>query len=410
MSGEANSLRVWFPSDPSWRQAAGQQRTLAGRVKGVRHGAMLLCDALVGVRVQFAEGVPPPPEDALVRVVGYVRGDELCGAQVQLVQPRSPEAEAMREHGRLFEHGVGRNLVLRAAALRAIRDWFDREGFVEVDTPQRVVSPGLDLHLDAFESGDRYLVTSPEYQMKRLLVGGMPRIYQLVHCFRDGERGAWHASEFLMLEWYRAFAEMHDVVADTERLIAHIATRANGAPWLVVDGRRIGVAAPFERIAVGAAFERFAGIPAAEAIRMATEAEDEYFRVMVERVEPGLAAVDHGVVLDAFPAPHASLARLHPSDPRVCERFEVYVAGRELCNGFGELTDPVEQRDRLQRDQRARARAGKPVYPIDEEFVRALQEGMPPSAGNALGVDRLLALCVGAGSLADVLALPDPLP
>src|SRR5205814_6905491 len=132
-----------------------------------------------------------------------------------------------------------------------------------------------------------------------------------------------------------------------------------------------------------------AGIPADDAIRLATSDEDRYYRVLVEEVEPALAREPRPVFVVDYPAPHASLARLKPSDPRVCERFELYAGGVELCNGFGELTDPEEQRRRLLRDQESRRAAGKPVYPIDERFLAALEEGLPPSAGNALGVDRL---------------------
>jgi elongation factor P--(R)-beta-lysine ligase len=170
----------------------------------------------------------------------------------------------------------------------------------------------------------------------------------------------------------------------------------------------VDIGAPFERLSVAAAFERYAGIDEARALAMAKDDEDRFFRLLVERVEPKIARSARPVFLVGYPATQASLARISPADPRVCERFELYVGGVELCNGFGELTDPDEQRRRLERDRAERARLGKPVYPIDERFLAALSEGMPRSAGNALGVDRLLALCLGERTIGDVMGFPRP--
>ena len=133
---------------------------------------------------------------------------------------------------------------------------------------------------------------------------------------------------------------------------------------------------------------------------------ESYFRLLVEKVEPALALERAPVFLVDFPIAQASLARAKPSDSRACERFELYLDGVELCNGFGELTDPNEQRRRLVSDQEARRSLGKPVYPLDERFLAALEEGMPPSAGNALGLDRLIALCRGEREIARVMPFP----
>jgi lysyl-tRNA synthetase class 2 len=157
---------------------------------------------------------------------------------------------------------------------------------------------------------------------------------------------------------------------------------------------------------VAEAFARFAGVREAEVFRLARDDADAFFRLLVERVEPELAAATTPVFLVDYPIEHASLARAKPSDRRVCERFELYLGGIELCNGFGELTDPDEQRRRFLRDQDARAAAGKPIYPIDERFLAALAEGMPPSAGNALGIDRIVALCLGVPEIAGVMPFP----
>ena len=173
-----------------------------------------------------------------------------------------------------------------------------------------------------------------------------------------------------------------------------------------VEGVRVNLAEPFERITVAEAFARFANVEGDAAIAMASEDEDRFFRLLVDEVEPALSRLGKPVFLTDYPAPFASLARLSPKDPRVAERFELYVGPLEVCNGFGELTDPVEQRERFVRDQAHRREQGKAVYPLDERFLAALAEGMPPSTGNALGVDRLVALGLGARSIGDVTSFP----
>lgn len=287
---------------------------------------------------------------------------------------------------------------------RDVRGFFDSRAFIEVHTPVIVPSPGLDLHLDAFEiagareSAPRYLATSPEYQMKRLLAEGWCRIYQLGPCFRREERGASHNPEFTMLEWYRASADVSEVLADTEQLVASI----TGGTVRLGD-RAIDVRPPLERLSVCEAFARYAGWSRDETLNMAAHDEDRYFRCLVERVEPALESIDHGVFLVDYPASQASLARTKPRDPALAERFELYVAGLELCNGFGELVDSVEQRRRLVRDQDRRRARGLPMYPLDERFIESLDR-LPPSAGNALGFDRLVALACGTTAIAGVMA------
>ncbi|MGH7439629.1 MAG: EF-P lysine aminoacylase EpmA [Polyangiaceae bacterium] len=304
-----------------------------------------------------------------------------------------------------------KRLAERAAARAEARRFFDSRGFLEVETPLMVPSPGLDVHLDAFEvdvGGEataprppRWLITSPEYQMKRLLAEGWTRIYQLVPCFRRGERGALHNPEFTMLEWYRAGAGVADVMRDTEQLVAAVT-----GGEVRVEGRVVDVRPPFEHVSVCDAFARHAGWSREQTLDAARDDETRYFRAMVERVEPALAAIDRGLFLVDYPATQASLARTRPDDPLLAERFEAYVAGVELSNGFGELVDPVEQRARLVRDQAARAAQGLPVYPIDERFLEALGR-LPPSAGNALGFDRLVALACGEREIARVMAFAD---
>jgi lysyl-tRNA synthetase class 2 len=292
-----------------------------------------------------------------------------------------------------------KRLAERAAVVAAAREFFQARGFLEVETPLLVPSPGLDLHLDAFAVGDRFLVTSPEYQMKRLLSDGHAKIFQIAKCFRKGELGARHNPEFTMLEWYRAGAGVEDVIADTEQLVA----KALGGA-ATIGARRVDARPPFVRLTVSEAFQRFAEMTEDDTLHAAAHDEDRFFRALVDRVEPALAALPHAVFLTEYPSSQASLARRKPGDPRVAERFELYVAGVELCNGFGELTDPVEQRARLVRDQAERRARGLPVYPVDERFLEALERGLPPCGGNALGMDRLVALACGSTEIADVMA------
>ena len=346
-------------------------------------------------------------------------------------------------------------LEARATALAALRRFFAERDFLEVETPLLVPSPGLEIHLEAVvvhntgnPAGAGYLITSPEYQMKRLLAAGCERIYQVCKCFRAGERGLHHASEFTMVEWYRAFAELDDIARDTEQLVADVvravgeasaagAAGAAGEPAMVAAGeavaagareavvarvgdRSIDVTPPWPHMTVREAMRSWAGVdvagdePAAAmvaAVRAAgitiadgTAWDDAFFAAFLARVEPALAALDRPVILEDWPAPLAALARRKPDDPRTALRFEAYVGGIELANAFGELTDPIEQRARFQHDQATRRARGRPVYPIDEKLLAALTEGLPPSTGIALGFDRLVMLATGAHAIDDVLA------
>ncbi len=316
-----------------------------------------------------------------------------------------------------------KQLEARATVTREVRAFFDSRGYLEVETPLAIPSPGLDLHLDAFAiiptglhapTGDlsdviesnryalRFLSTSPEYQMKRLLVEGYPRIFQISRAFRVGEFGERHNPEFTILEFYRANAGLEAILRDTEQLVA----RVTGG-WVNLGTRRIDVRPPFAQMTVCEAYNQFACIPPDETRKLAEHDEDRFFRILVDVVEPALAAIDHAVFLTEYPASQASLARKKPLDPRVAERFELYVAGVEVCNGFGELTDAAEQRTRFVHDQNERARRGKPVYPLDERFLEALARGMPESGGNAIGLDRLIALTTGSTSIRHVLAFAD---
>lgn len=318
------------------------------------------------------------------------------------------------EWQRLALRGRAQALAARDHALRAVRDFFHREKFLEVMTPSFAPCPGLDAHVHSLAEvrrGQRqdYLVTSPELHMKRLLVGGMPRIFQLARVYRAEELGAWHEPEFCMLEWYRAFAGYRTVLADTEHLVREVARRVSGAEELhrVTDTgvHKISLEREFLRITVSEAFAEFAAVQ--DVSNLIEEDETRYFELLVTHVEPGLARLASPVFLTDYPARYAALAQKCPHDARFAERFELYAGGVELCNGFGELCDPVEQRLRFEEEQERRQQGGEPVYPLDERFLAALTEGLPPSAGNALGLDRLIALAMGSPDIATTFAFPD---
>ena len=334
-------------------------------------------------------------------------------------------------------------LKARARIAEALRAWFAARGFVEVETPALQVSPGLEPHLVAFATELRepfepgaaqrlYLHTSPEFTMKKLLVAGVPRLYQLAHAFRTGERSATPHPEFTMLEWYRADSGWRDAAADCEGLVR---AALGASPDDLRGGRHALVRgevacdpnAPWQYLSVAEAFDRFAGIDllatapdplrpdigalAREARRIGIAAsesdswDDVFFRIFLDRIEPKLG-VGVPTVLHGWPASMAALAQCKPDDPRVAERFEVFVCGLELANGFGELTDAAEQRRRFEHDGAKKQALYGERYPIDEDFLAALERGMPDSAGVALGFDRLVMLATGARTIDDVLWAP----
>jgi lysyl-tRNA synthetase class 2 len=240
--------------------------------------------------------------------------------------------------------------------------------------------------------------------MKRLLAGGVARCAQFARCWRADERGDRHQPEFTMLEWYRAWEGLDAVLADTEAIV-RAAVGAVGDPEAIVrDGHQVSLARPFQRVTVREAFARYAP-RVGDPIELAERDEATYYAVFSTEVEPNLGR-EHATFLTGFPAVQASLARVDARDPRVCLRAELYVAGLELCNAFDELTDPIEQRRRFVDDARRRRDAGLPSYPLDEAFLAALEEGLGPCAGNALGFDRLVMLATQSPRLDDVMAFP----
>ncbi|MFT7621914.1 MAG: lysyl-tRNA synthetase class 2 [Myxococcota bacterium] len=280
-------------------------------------------------------------------------------------------------------HRIMPNLRRRHEVLRGIRSFLDDDGFLEVETPLITRGPAIEPHLDSIPvvvSGEsRWLVTSPEYHLKRLLSSGIERLYSLGKVFRNEERGRHHQPEFTMLEWYRVGEPVEALMRDVEHFVALASGRAR--PWT--------------RLTVAEALSRWA-----------QPADDpaEVVRLLVEFVEPALAELGC-VFLTDYPIELASLARPNPADPSVSERFEAYVDGVELANGFGELTDAVEQRRRFEAELLERQRQGLPTPPLDERFLDALACGIPPVSGIALGIDRLLMIGLPAERIDDVVTL-----
>ena len=328
------------------------------------------------------------------------------------------------------------HLEARGRVLGAVRRFMAGRDVIEVETPALQVSPGQEPHLLAFATDLRepnpevrrrlYLHTSPEFAMKKLLVAGVPRLWQLARVFRNGERSETHHPEFSMLEWYRAGAGYRELMADCVALVREAAAAA-GCRGFRFRGVDCDPYAEWRVLTVPYAFELYAGIDllatapdprepdaallAGAAARAGIRAhdgdrwEDIFFRVMFERIEPELGAGVPTFLTD-YPVSMAALARPKPEDPRLAERFELYACGLELANAFGELTDPELQRARFEADMDLQERLYGHRTPIDEDFLAALAYGLPESAGIALGFDRLVMLCSGAEAIEDVLWAP----
>jgi lysyl-tRNA synthetase class 2 len=289
------------------------------------------------------------------------------------------------------------HLTLRAEIVRLIREFFARRGYLEVETPLRIPAPLPEAHIEAIPSDGWVLQPSPEICMKRLLAAGYEKIFQICKCFRKAERGRRHLPEMTMLEWYVAGQTYADLMACCEELILSIARGIGAGGTLAYQGQTVELPMPWQRLTVREAYRRFASISAEEAL-----AQGRFDEIMGLEIEPSLDK-DRPIFLVDYPAEKASLARLKPGDPAVAERFELYIAGLELCNGFSELNDAAEQRRRFEAEQGFMRAAGKPVYPLPETFLAALAD-MPPCAGNALGIDRLVMLFCDAATIDEVVA------
>ena len=327
-------------------------------------------------------------------------------------------------------------LLTRNRIQTAIRGRLAVEGFTEVDPAALAISPGNEAHLHGFATEaigndglprQMYLHTSPEFAMKKLLAAGEVRIHAFSHVWRNRERGVLHSPEFTMLEWYRV-GEGYEVLMADVMAFLRLAAREAGAEVLRFRDRTCDPFLEPERLSVAEAFRTHAGVELMGSIRAdgstdagqlgaeldrigVRRAEDDTWsdmlsRVLSEKVEPKLG-LGRVTILDHYPAAEAALARKVPADARVAERFEIYACGVELANGFGELTDAREQRRRFQAEMAEKARVYGESYPLDEDFLAAL-EGMPPAAGIAMGFDRVVMLATGAPRIEDVMWTPVP--
>ena len=288
-------------------------------------------------------------------------------------------------------------LEARSKVIRSARQFFYEEGFLEVETPLRIPAPAPEAHIDALQADDWFLQTSPELCMKRLLAAGYERIFQICRCWRSGERGRFHHPEFTMLEWYRSGAAYTQLMADCELLVKAVAV-AVGSPEVIPRGEsRVQLQLPWERLTVRDAFGRYTSLSMEEAL-----ADDRFDELMVTAIEPELGIGTPTFLCD-YPAQHAALARLKADDPTVAERFELYIGGIELANGFSELTDPDEQRRRFDAEESLRRSQGRAPYPEPVRFLEALSQ-MPASAGIALGLDRLVMVLLDAATIDEVVA------
>ncbi len=281
--------------------------------------------------------------------------------------------------------------------IRSIRQYFVDRDYLEVETPNRIPAPAPECHIDAVPSLDWFLHTSPELCMKRLLAAGYPRIFQICKCYRHGERGNLHLSEFTLLEWYRAGIDYRQLMEECEDLIRYVASHLGHGHAIVHDGGSIRLDQPWERISVKAAFERYAPCTLEESI-----ARDRFEETLAGHVESHLGRT-RPTFLYNYPLSMGALARRNVEDPAVAERFELYMAGLELANAFSELTDEKEQRQRFEEEETLRRTAGKPPYPSPEAFLHALNQ-MPESAGIALGLDRLAMILANTRQIDDVVA------
>ena len=288
-------------------------------------------------------------------------------------------------------------LQARAKLIQSIRLFFIHHGFLEIETPLRISSPAPEEHIEAIPSGNWFLQTSPELCMKRLLAAGYQQIFQISKCFRAAERGNKHLPEFTMLEWYVAQFDYHQIMYQCEAMLINAFKDMGHDHDFAWQNRKISLASPWERISVADAFLKYAPVTLEEAL-----ARDKFDEIMVEYIEPRLG-IDRPTFIYDYPAKLAALAKIKMNDPTVAERFELYIGGLELANGFSELTDANEQRQRFEEALKLRSTKNWARYFMPEKFLQALQT-ITPCAGIALCIDRLVMILANACQIDDVVA------
>lgn len=329
--------------------------------------------------------------------------------------------------------------LLREKIIDAVRLFFKSNSFHEVETPLMVSAPGAEPYLNLFEttlelpSGQSqlaYFLTSPEYALKKLLAAGFGSIFEICKTFRNKESlGGTHNPEFTILEFYHANANYFDVMTDFENMMSFICQSLGfDQKNFAYQGNNYDLSSPYLRFSVAELFAKYLHLSADELLDLETLRtkaialgydlsglaglstelawEEIYNQLFLNEIEAKLAEFKQAVIVYDYPAPQAALARKKADDPRFAERFEVYLAGMELGNAFGELIDAVEQKNRLESDLTLRRELGKKEQPIDQDFVAALESGLPECSGMAVGMDRLIMLFADAKDIDDVLLFP----
>lgn len=327
--------------------------------------------------------------------------------------------------------------LMREKVIDSIRAFFKSEGFNEVETPLMVHAPGMEPYLEVFETklinADRasykaFLTTSPEYAMKKLLVAGLPKIFQICKSFRNDEdlRSSTHNPEFTIMEWYRINSDYTDIMQDCEKMTEYIYDRVIGNPVdgkriLSYQGKRLDISGPWERLSIAEAFKKYAGINEDDLqndiamrnigqnkgynVDQFTTWEQVFNQIFLNEIEPNLGYVKPTILYD-YPVSMAALSRKKESDPRYAERFEYYIFGKEIGNAFSELNDALEQESRLRSEWEERKDLGKVMYDVDEDFIDALKVGMPDAAGIAVGIDRIVMLFADVPTIQETIWFP----
>lgn len=376
-------------SEPSRRPVVGRVLAVTSTEATIQGagGPLSTLPLETGVAPRPGDLVRQEPDGALNIVFSHPSGDW-----------PAPGTDGMRFlDGTLWER-----LRRRAEVMSGTRDFFRAAGFLEVETPRVVESVGTEVHIDPTRvsqresadarPADRFLIPSPEHHMKRLLVAGAPPVFSLGPVWRDGERGARHRAEFTLLEWYRPWSQLEQLFRDCEAWLRSLHPQSH----LEYQGQRLPWSSPWPRRGFLDLLRRRAGIHEPERLTA-----DEQLVAFVDGVEGTLGRDTPEFVVD-YPVAFASLAQRQGERPELAERFELYVGGLELANAFGELTDSAEQRARCEEDNRVRGKTGREELPLDETFLAALADGMPPSAGIAAGMDRVVMLLTDAATIGEV--------
>lgn len=420
----------YYPSRMQWRHQPVAAAAISvgevavrGRLLHLAEGRGRIADESGGVDFVVKTGVEGIKTGDIVELYGIAAEGVIDVTQIRLLA--SSRADwSQGDWTRFHTNGLWANMRVRAAVLDAVRSFFKDAGFLSVETPTLARASAQEEHIQLFATeyqGNKaqeqlYLAPSPELYMKRLLGVGFERIYQISRSYRNGEMGPQHNPEFALIEWYRAYASYEEIMADVENLVAHVVGSVLGRANVVRDGREVDLQPPWKRLSVRDAFARWAAVDldacadagslfrrarvlGYDSARRGDSWEDLYHKILLERVEPELAKLG-AVHLFDYPRQLAALAKLKEGDSAVAERTEAYLGGVELSNGYTELNDPAQQRERFARG----ARPGG--APADEAFLTAMERGIPPAGGVALGLDRLVMIVAGASCLGEVIAFP----